>query len=655
MPWWRYRYRRPRWRRYRRRFRAPIFRRFWRRRWVRRRRFPKKLKKLKLKQFQPRTIHRCKIKGPICLFQTTNQRLTNDFDLYENSLVPEHLPGGGGWGIKVFTLNALYAEHEYCRNIWTKTNANLPLVRYLGASIKFYQSPFVDYCVTYSNELPMQSSLGMYNAMQPSIHSMLQHKLLVPSTKTYRKKRPYFKFWVGPPTQLQNKWYFQQDLAKTPLLMVRTTAMSLNQFYIDPNDINSNMNITTLNIQVFQNREFKLTGTKKYWAKKIDTKTYWLYASREAPQPAQLKKAYLIPLIDTMNFTPGKSFYDVYHSETVTTAWETGYATNIGNPFYPDYLNENINVYLIDKAPQEIFKQPTEKVTSFAKVNLTNTIRYNPYSDTGKYNICYFKSNTREETNWLPPDNTELTNENLPFWLLLWGFSDWHKKIKKHLHIDTDYILTLRHKPAQTYEYLVPLSTSFLQGKSPYEYSEEHPTGADLISWYPQFQYQQEIVNDICRSGPGTAKLPDRYTAQALMRYTFHFKWGGSPAPMSTIEDPKTQPTYIMPGNKYGTNSLQNPTSDPENILWSFDERRQFITSKALKRLQKDKGTEKTFIAGGSHFQEYSPQEIKETSETSSEEEEETSLFEQLQRQRLKQHRIKQRILKTIQQIQNLE
>ncbi len=44
--------------------------------------------------------------------------------------------------------------------------------------------------------------------------------------------------------------------------------------------------------------------------------------------------------------------------------------------------------------------------------------------------MCYFKANSKEEQNWQPPDNPELTNENLPFWLLLWGFTDWQQKIK---------------------------------------------------------------------------------------------------------------------------------------------------------------------------------------------------------------------------------
>lgn len=666
MPWYNYKPR-YRYRRYRRRWRRPrsaFFRKFRRRNWVRRRRFNRKLKKIRLKQFQPSVIHKSKIKGPICLFQTTNTRIHHNFDLYELSQVPEHLPGGGGWGIKIFSLEGLYAEHAYARNIWTKSNNKLPLVRYTGCHLRFYQSEYTDYIVTVSNETPMQSNLGMYNAMQPSIHGLLHKRIIMPSLKTYKRKKPFKKIFVGPPTQLENKWYFQQDLAKQPLLMVRVTCTSLDKFFIDPDNINTNLTITSLNVQVFQNRMFDIQGTSIYWAKETavqtQTKTkYYLYATTQAPVTGQLKKGLLISLVDTKNFTAGKNCFMITGQDDITkqsaSTWQTGYLTNYGNPFYPDYLTGNIPVVLIPKTPKELFVEEKNNniVTTWSPVELTKTVRYNPYSDMGPNNMIYFKSNFKEEQNWLPPENEELYNENLPFWLLMWGFSDWHKRIKKHLNLESHYILVMRHKPATGWEYLVPLSDSFLQGKSPFEYDREGPNPTDAQSWYPQLQYQNEIINLICRSGPGTTKIPNNFSVQGLMRYCFYFKWGGSPAPMDTITDPKTQPTFVIPGNKYATNSLQNPTTGPEAILWSFDERRGYLTQSAIKRLQKDQTTKKTLITGAGHFSDTITQ--TETPETSSEEEEEQTLFEQLQQQRLKQQRLRQRIIHTLKQIQELE
>lgn len=438
--------------------------------------------------------------------------------------------------------------------------------------------------------------------------------------------------------------------------MVRVSATSINKYYIDPDKINTNINITSLNITIFQNRQFYLTGTQQYWAKIIREKKYYLYASYEEGKPTSLKKAHLIPLVDTMNFTLGKSYYQLNHQETISQAWITGYLANVGNPFHPEYLNNTYRIVLIDKDPKTLFSETTTTTvpTFIDDIELTKTLRYNTYADQGLNNMAYFKSNTKDETGWLPPDNPELTNEDLPFWLLLWGFPDWHKRIKKHLHLETSYMLTMRHKPPTGWEYIVPLSPSFLQGQSPYE-GGEGPNPTDAKTWHPQLQYQNEIINLICRAGPGTPKIPDNFSVQGLMRYNFYFKWGGSPPPMATITDPKEQPTFVIPGNKYATNSLQNPTTSPESLLWSFDQRRDYLTPRAIKRLQSDKTTKETSITGTSHFSEIPQTSTQDPQETSSEEEEEETLYQQLFKQRLKQQRLKQRILTTIQQIQNIE
>nr|UGV39205.1 MAG: ORF1 [TTV-like mini virus] len=658
MPWYNYYGRRP-WRRRWRRPRAPLRRRYWRRRWVRQKR---KLPKLKLMQWQPYSIRKCKIKGTICLLQTTNQRLSNDFDLYELSDVPEHLPGGGGWGIKVYSLTALYAEHEMCRNVWTATNHNLPLCRYLGCSLEFYQSSHIDYCVTYSNQLPMESTLGLYNAMQPSIHLMQKNHITIPSKHTYRKRKPYIKVFIPPPRPLQNKWYFQHELAKVPLVMTRVSACSLDQYYIDQYDINTNMNITTLNTTLFYNRNFKNPGTG-YSPKTVkqpgqqEGKQVWLYATRGIYNQGYLVQD-LIPLTDTVNYTSGKSFQEIYGAQQTMWAanWKTEWSKHRGNPFHAEYIDGTTPVFQSFDAPTTIFTTMNygSKV-QLTEVEVTKTIRYNPLTDTGHTVIMYFLSNNKPETGWAAPDKEELTNEGLPFWLGLWGFADWHRKIKKYSHLDSEWMLVLQHQPnALQKEYLVPLGQSFLTGKSPYE-SKEPPLPADAKSWYPQVQYQNEIINDICRTGPGVAKLQDNFSAQALMKYRFYFKWGGDPAPMSTIADPRNQPTYYIPGNQHSTNSLQNPTTDPENILYSFDQRREHITPAAVKRLQKDKTFEKAFISGGGHFQEAPKYQQAETSEESSEEEETTTLFQQLQQQQRQHKLLKRQILKTMKKLQELE
>ncbi len=63
--------------------------------------------------------------------------------------------------------------------------------------------------------------------------------------------------------------------------------------------------------------------------------------------------------------------------------------------------------------------------------------------------------------------------------------------------IDTKAISPPYHKP------IVLIDNSFITGNSPY-ITGVHET--DKERWYPQTQYQQQSINNIIHSGPGTAK-----------------------------------------------------------------------------------------------------------------------------------------------------
>ncbi len=114
--------------------------------------------------------------------------------MYETSTVPPHLPGGGGWSCKVFTLNALYDSFKHCRNVWTGSNHNLPLVRYMGCKFTLYQSETQDYVFKYQNHYPMVSTIESYNACQPSMLMMDNRtKKFLVKNKTQKKTIHYSK------------------------------------------------------------------------------------------------------------------------------------------------------------------------------------------------------------------------------------------------------------------------------------------------------------------------------------------------------------------------------------------------------------------------------------------------------------------------------
>lgn len=667
MPWY-YNgyYRRRRWRRRQPRFRrfGQTFRRrrYRRQRWVRRFYKPKKLKTLRIKEYQPKTIRKCKIKGLLCLFQTTQNRLSYNFDMYEQSWVPERLPGGGGFSIKNLSLRALYEEHQVGHNIFTSTNNFLPLMRYQGCTIKFYQSAQTDYVATYSNTWPLESNMQMYNTMQPSVHLLIKNKIIIPSKTTSKWKKPYKKKFIPPPTQMKNQWYFQKDMSKIPLFMLRTSAFSFDNYYVGSRQTSTNITIHTLNYQIIQNRKFNQNGP--WYARQLGTQYYYIYATDEEHVTQdniyQVKLKNIIALTNVKKNQTGQTYED-YQRTHGTNKWQEYLAdpSARGNPFNIHYISGNMTTFTSTLLFTQLTgSQPEEKLEKFKTTNtfqvfnITEQLRYNPYRDLGKNNSAYFLSATDGSHGWDSPTDPNLRNDNLPLWLLLFGFSDYVKKTKILHNIDEQYLLTIQSQYTNPQRnIIIPISTSFWEGHSPYE-EEFNPI--DYDRWYPCFQMQQEAINDICLAGPGTPKIPKGYISEAKIKYCFHFKWGGEQPPMATITDPSEQIWYPVPNNNNPTNSLQNPETNPASILYSFDERRGQITKKAAERMQKDwEITDPSLLSTDYRFSEKA--ETQASPQDSTSEEEEEDLFQLLQHQRRKQQLLKQRILTTLQKLQKLE
>nr|UGV34018.1 MAG: ORF1 [TTV-like mini virus] len=661
MPWRRpYYQRRRRWIRYRRP-RYP-FRPRWRPR--RRRRYykrvrPKKLNSIIVKEYQPRCIHKCKIKGHMSLLWTSPERFSNNFDMYDVTAAPEKLPSGGGFSIKNFTLTTLWSEHEALRNIWTKTNLDLPLTRYTGVTIKLWASERLDYVVTWDNQLPLRSNQDMYHTMHPGLHTLLKNKIIVPSKRTNPRTKPYKKIKIKPPTLLLNKWHFQFDIAKTPLLQLRTSSLDLDEFYIPKKSISTTITIPYLNTGLIQNTKFQQNSPNGWYCKYHGTQKIYLYTfPNEVTNDTKLNTCKLLANTDT------------YQLGTNIPQKPTGQLTinytykDWGNPFHKDYMTKNKLVYQSNLAPATLLTllganwdvtvhdaAVTTLNVGFTQVFLTDAIRYNPYHDTGEDNLIYFVSNKDENKNWATPDNPDLYSSGYPLWVLSFGFADFQKHLGKLQRIDTDHIVVLKFKQTPVRTLTMPLlSPDFITGKSPYENTVNIE---DKDRWHPAFQYQQKTLNTIAYSGPGSPKLPTLEVGQAKITYCFYFKWGGNPPPMSRIEDPRNEPSFPVPNNFQRTNSLQNPETAPEMLLYNFDQRRGYLTKSAIKRLTKDILSEKSTLTD---LQERHLPEIQRQEETSSESsteeegEEQTTqdLLRKLRNHRQQQHKLKRLILQKL-------
>nr|UGV36958.1 MAG: ORF1 [TTV-like mini virus] len=649
----RWRYRKARWRPYwARRYRSSFRWRRKRRRpyWVRRKKFSK-LKKLIIREWQPKKIHRLTVKGIYPLYMCERRRISNNLIQYLESPAPHYVPGGGGFSIMQFTLSALYDQFKICKAYWTKTNCQYPLIRYNGCTIKLYRADYSDYVVNVQSCYPMRSTDTLYLSTQPSLMMMTHKAIMMPCKKNNKNRKNYKKIRIPPPSQLQTKWYFQKDFCSYPLFVLTASVASFDRYYLGSTAISTTIGITSLNTTTFQLHDWQEPPTSGYHPQ---DKLY-LWGTLKNGSSSQLK------LTDLM-YLGGTGPYELSTASDVTNSNYDNYFSNSmywGNIFNPQWLKNEGHIWATNKNLNEIKQAYPKTSLSTTTLNSNFTLReipnlvecrYNPFQDKGIGNKIYVVSNHSDHTAWKPIDDPELQRNDLPLWLLTWGFSDWMKKLQKISQMDINYMVVIISKYITPYlPYYLFIDESFIEGKSPFR--PEGRTASDEKHWYPKFAFQMECINEIACTGPGVVKLPHETSVEAHMEFKFHFKVGGCPPPMEEICDPSKQEKYPVPSNILQNTSLQSPETPIGQYLYTFDERRGTITQKAAKRIKTDYETEKDVFPFTGATSTDLPASHKETptpSTTSDSEEETTDIQQQLQHQYKQQRKLQLRIIKLL-------
>lgn len=671
MPYWWRPYRR-RWRRTWRRRPRKAFRRryFWRRRQYRVRRPKRKLKKITLKQWQPTTIKKLTIRGQYPLFSGTTERIGNNNTTYIDTIVPQDYPGGGLFSMTVFTLAGLYELHQKARNWWTKSNCNLPLIRYQGCTIKIYASPTVDSVTVYVNCGELKATEKMYQSCQPSILMLNRNKKVLQARNFKNKKRPYRKFFIKPPALLLNKWYFQKEIAQYPLCMIISSAMSLDRYYLAASSISETMGFTSLNTKFFKLHNFKRKSVTPY----TPDGEFYIFTAPPHANWRTTKVKDLMLLGNTLDFDTGIKFSEI--TGYTDGSWNTVVSdylkkkTNWGNPFTPIYFGaeEDQMICLLNvPATSSILntlqqKQPNQNAENQGFIAPTKPFtihcRYNPQADMG-HNATFVTNLETDNAPWHTPGDTHLYTAGLPLWSLLFGWHDYLKKSGTPQRLETDYIQVIvsDYISPTDYDYYVPLDWFFLNGRSPYA-EEKHIKPYDQINWHPKINCQVQSIAHILQSGPATVKLPSMISCESHITYKFHFKVGGCPPAMDEVCDPQRQPQYPQPGNLLSSILLQNPETPIQYYLQSFDQRRDMLTLRAAKRLKKDEEFKETvFKSPGTTLLDFQPTSPQTTSEenSSSEEESEKTPELQLQRHRRKQRKLQRGILQLLKLAQSIK
>ncbi len=463
---------------------------------------------------------------------------------------------------------------------------------------------------------------------------LAKHKKIIPSLKTkpHGKRSVTVKF--KPPKLLISKWYFQESIANTGLLELRSSIADLRYPHIGCCNTNELVSLVGINLDYFKNcgwgNALPPEGGTGYWYE---------------PQKNILKTF----TITVKGKEVEKSFANLHYKETIS--YDKGW-------FQPDMMQATA-------------------VKNYTWIP-TAACRYNPKVDTGKGNQIWFVS-TLNYSYQPPRTDKDLILEGLPLYEMLFGFNNYIQKLKGDPTFLESYCLFIK-SPAlepqhSANHFFCPLDWSFIYGKGPYD---SYVTQPMKDKWFPRLLYQQKSINSIVVSGPYMPKLDNQNlsTWELWSTYTFYFKFGGATLPDPDTVNPGEQGTFPIPTNKQQTVQISNPEkASPYSTIHSWDFRRGIITSKAFKRMCENQETDTDFQTDGeppqkkkksqfpSNCLQPQEEEIKEIKaclhslceeDTCQESEEETTDLKQLiKHQQLKQQKIKQHLLQLIVDIKN--
>nr|UHM26108.1 MAG: ORF1 [Torque teno midi virus] len=566
-----------RWGRYKRKPRYKRRKRFYRRRRAnraprRRRRKRKykvrrKKKLITLKQWQPDSVRKCKIKGyGTLVLGAQGRQLLCYTNMIRYNWIPK-APGGGGFGCQLFSLGTLYTDWVFKKNVWTHTNIYYDLVRYLGVRFTFYRHPETDFIIAYDNQPPFDIQKLTYMHCHPANLLLAKHKKILLSSQTNPRGRLKLRMRIRPPKQMITKWFFSKHFSSAGLCLLKAAAMQTR--YANLGCCNTNQLVTVY----YLDPVFYANGN---WAhKQQDTTPYKPYDN--------------ITAADIFLWLPGSDTQTDWTDDSKHAKWKLPQTYNESVSYSKGCFCKN----LMTAIQISTSYHPDYKVAALP----VNVARYNPNYDSGEKSeiwMCSAFTKSHEK----PQTDHDLYMSGYPIWMMLWGFINYvQMKKQDKTFFDTYYIVmkspAFFPKPqVGAGDYYIPIDYEFVIGTLPYD---EYITNAMKAAWWPKLKYQMNILNIIATSGPFVPKYDQtkNSTWELDYYYNFFFKFGGPELTDPKVVDPQYQSTYDVPDQITGRLQITDPAKNKASKLFhSWDWRRGLLTKRAFETMQQNLSTD---------------------------------------------------------------
>nr|UHM27343.1 MAG: ORF1 [Torque teno midi virus] len=560
--WWRRRrkrwygrYRRPRrflrYKRRRRRFTKRRNRRAPKRRRRRRYKVRRKKAKLPVYQWQPDSIRKCKIKGITNFVLGAEGTQQFCYTTEKTAYVPPKVPWGGSFGIENFTLKYLYEEYTFHQNIWTASNIDKDLCRYLYCKLEIYRHPDTDFIVAYSRQGPFDLTKFTFPGCHPQQLLLERHKKLIFS-KSSKPNGPYRrKLTIKPPKQMISKWFFTKQFTPQILFNLKAAAANLQYSYLSASNESMQVTIYSLNTEYYKTPN---------WGDAGHTGPYLPYPTMQLPQKYKVKQKDGTLVSRTGQITNNSNYAD---SIDYTKGW---------------FNSEFLRAAELDNNRGEALA-----------IHQTIAARYNPATDSGVGNEIYCVATTSQ--NWAPPKTDKSIHMiGMPLWLGFYGLLSYIKKVKDSSFFSL-HVIVIKSPAIHCLPEIggcnlyVPIDWDYMTGTLPYQ---QTLTPFKKRNWYPTIDWQLKTINSIVETGPFIPNYSEEKnsTWELKIGYQFFFKWGGPQTGDPEVTNPANLQTYDVPDTYTKTIQIKNPAKlSTESILHPWDWRRGWVKEKSLKRM----------------------------------------------------------------------